>query len=67
MFDKVSKYLESELTTSESEYQLLEEMNKVTTAKYKDLTHIALNVGKGLADLNKKCKVKIQLVKCKCH
>merc|ERR1711928_93478 len=54
MFDKVSEYLKSEMTSSESEYRLLEEMNKVTTAKYQDLTKIAMNVGKGVVELNEK-------------
>ena len=55
MFDRVSEYLKSEMTTSESEYRLIEEMNKVTTAKYQDLTKIAANVGKGVIELNEKC------------
>lgn len=55
MFDKVSEYLKSEMSSSESEYRLLEEMNKVTTAKYQDLTKIAANVGKGVVELNEKC------------
>lgn len=45
-----------ELTSSESEYQLLEQMNTVTAAKYRDLTQVAANVGKGIIDLNEKCK-----------
>ena len=56
MFSKVSKYLTAELGSSESEYGLLEEMNKVTSAKYKDLKLIAANVSKGLTELNEKCK-----------
>ena len=56
MFSKVSKYLTAELGSSESEYGLLEEMNKVTAAKYKDLKLIAANVSKGLTELNEKCK-----------
>ena len=56
MFQKVSDYLQAELTSSESEYQLLEQMNKVTSAKYKDLRLIAAGVGKGMEDLNEKCK-----------
>ncbi len=55
MFDKVSDYLQAELTSSESEYQLLEQMNKVTTAKYQDMRLIAANVGKGILELNEKC------------
>nr|CAG4646720.1 EOG090X0J9J [Macrothrix elegans] len=54
MFEKISEYLQAEMTSSESEYQLLEQMNKVTAAKYKDLTQIAVNVGKGLVELNEK-------------
>lgn len=56
MFQKVHEYLQMELTSSESEYQLLEQMNKVTAAKYKDLTQVAANVGKGIVELNEKCK-----------
>ena len=55
MFDKVSDYLQAELTSSESEYQLLEQMNKVTTARYQDMRLIAANVGKGILELNEKC------------
>ena len=55
MFEKVSDYLQAELTSSESEYQLLEQMNKVTTAKYHDMRLIASNVGKGILELNEKC------------
>nr|CAG4650640.1 EOG090X0J9J [Sida crystallina] len=54
MFDKVSRYLHSELTASASEYGLLEEMNKVTAAKYRDLKLIAGNVSKGMVELNQK-------------
>nr|CAG4637510.1 EOG090X0J9J [Ceriodaphnia reticulata]SVE73316.1 EOG090X0J9J [Ceriodaphnia reticulata] len=56
MFQKVHEYLQTELTSSESEYQLLEQMNKVTAAKYKDLTQVATNVGKGIIELNEKFK-----------
>ena len=55
MFEKVSDYLQAELTSSESEYHLLEQMNKVTTAKYQDMRLIASNVGKGILELNEKC------------
>ncbi len=61
MFQKVHEYLQTELTSSESEYQLLEQMNKVTAAKYKDLTQVATNVGKGLIELNEKCNVLFQV------
>nr|CAG4642938.1 EOG090X0J9J [Evadne anonyx] len=54
MFDKVSEYLKSEMTSSESEYRLIEDMNKATTAKYQDLTKIATNAGKGVIELNEK-------------
>ena len=59
MFDRVSEYLKSEMTSSENEYQLLEDMNKVTLAKYQDLTKIATNVGKGIVELNEKCNDKV--------
>lgn len=56
MFDKVSKYLSSELTDSEAEYALLQEMNTVTAAKYQDLRQIATNISKGIVTLNDKCR-----------
>ncbi|KAK4010618.1 biogenesis of lysosome-related organelles complex 1 subunit 2 isoform X2 [Daphnia magna] len=56
MFQKVHEYLQAELTSSESEYQLLEQMNKVTADKYRDLTQVAANVGKGIIELNAKFK-----------
>lgn len=62
MFQKVSDYLQAELTSSESEYQLLEQMNKVTSAKYKDLKQIAISVGKGMEELNEKCTTTHNLV-----
>ncbi|KAI9559080.1 hypothetical protein GHT06_015869 [Daphnia sinensis] len=54
MFQKIHEYLQAELTSSESEYQLLEQMNKVTADKYRDLTQVAANVGKGIIELNSK-------------
>nr|SVE74571.1 EOG090X0J9J [Daphnia barbata] len=56
MFQKVHEYLQAELTSSESEYQLLEQMNKVTADKYRDLTQVAANVGRGIVELNAKFK-----------
>nr|CAG4649846.1 EOG090X0J9J [Scapholeberis mucronata]SVE94006.1 EOG090X0J9J [Scapholeberis mucronata] len=54
MFQKVHEYLQMELTSSQSEYQLLEQMNRVTAAKYKDLAQVATTVGKGIVELNEK-------------
>nr|CAG4638861.1 EOG090X0J9J [Cyclestheria hislopi] len=56
MFEKVSLYLQGELTSSKEEYQLLQQMNKVTAAKYTDLKLIACNVSKGIVELNDKFK-----------
>ena len=64
MFQKVHLYLQTELTSSESEYQLLEQMNKVTSAKYKDLTQVATNVGKGIIELNEKCNLEFHVPLC---
>lgn len=55
MFQKTEEYLQSELTSSKAEYQLLEQMNRTTTAKYRDLQQIAAAAGKGLTELNEKC------------
>ena len=62
MFQKVHEYLQVELTSSQSEYQLLEQMNKVTAAKYKDLTQVANSVGKGIIELNEKCTFSLILL-----
>nr|CAG4635200.1 EOG090X0J9J [Alona affinis] len=56
MFSKVDEYLQSELTSSRAEYQLLEQMNRVTAAKYRDLHLLAASAGKGLIELNEKFK-----------
>lgn len=58
MFQKIHEYLQAELTSSESEYLLLEQMNKVTADKYRDLTQVAAIVGKGIVELNSKCMEK---------
>ena len=55
-FEKVARFLQAEVTSSESEYRLLEEMNRVTAAKYADLNKIASNVSRGVIELNEKCE-----------
>eukprot|EP00961_Rhodomonas_salina_P226091 3056346-Rhodomonas_salina.3 len=44
MFEKVSKHLQGELYASTEDYTLLEKMNEVTTAKFKELTEQAATI-----------------------
>jgi biogenesis of lysosome-related organelles complex 1 subunit 2 len=46
LFENVSKYLQGELRATSGDYQLLENINKITKEKYEEMTKIA----KGLAE-----------------
>ncbi|XP_060518528.1 biogenesis of lysosome-related organelles complex 1 subunit 2 [Cylas formicarius] len=54
LFSKTSDYLYGELTSTLDDYRLLENMNRVTKTKYRDMTQIAANVTKSIAELNEK-------------
>ncbi len=40
----------------QEDYELLAEMNRVTTTKYSDMRQIAYKVSKQVTELNSKCK-----------
>ncbi|XP_068928863.1 biogenesis of lysosome-related organelles complex 1 subunit 2-like [Petaurus breviceps papuanus] len=54
MFSKMATYLTGELTAISEDYKLLENMNKVTSLKYLEMTDIAVNISRNLKDLNQK-------------
>ncbi|KAK4880635.1 hypothetical protein RN001_008781 [Aquatica leii] len=54
MFTKTADYLYGELTATQEEYRLLENMNRATITKYSDMKHIATNVAKSMTELNEK-------------
>ncbi|CAB3369625.1 biogenesis of lysosome-related organelles complex 1 subunit 2 isoform X1 [Cloeon dipterum] len=56
MFQKTGDYLYGELTATQEDYKLLENMNHVTVKKYSDMRQIASNVSKSLIELNEKYK-----------
>lgn len=56
MFNKTADYLYGELTATQDDYKLLENMNRATIIKYSDMKHIATNVSKTMVELNDKCK-----------
>ncbi|ALC44280.1 blos2, partial [Drosophila busckii] len=51
MFQKTEEYLQHELNAPLEDYKLLEEMNKATIAKYKDMRQIAENLNVSTNDL----------------
>mmetsp|Transcript_60327 Transcript_60327/g.142142 ORF Transcript_60327/g.142142 Transcript_60327/m.142142 type:complete len:127 (-) Transcript_60327:119-499(-) len=51
MFEKVSKHLQGELYASTEDYTLLEKMNEVTTAKFKELTEQAATINQDMSKL----------------
>ncbi|EGG18344.1 biogenesis of lysosome-related organelles complex-1 [Cavenderia fasciculata] len=51
MFTKVSKYLSGELATTLADYNLLVQMNNVTSAKYHDMTEITKGLTLYMNDL----------------
>lgn len=57
MFEKTSDYLYGEVTATQDEYKLLENMNQAGVNKYSEMRHIAGNVAKSLAELNQKCEI----------
>ncbi|KAF2889086.1 hypothetical protein ILUMI_17088 [Ignelater luminosus] len=54
MFTKTADYLFGELTATQEEYKLLENMNRATITKYSDMKHIAANISKSMNELNEK-------------
>ncbi|XP_036607770.1 biogenesis of lysosome-related organelles complex 1 subunit 2-like [Trichosurus vulpecula] len=54
MFSKMAKHLTGELTATSEDYKLLENMNKLTSLKYREMKDIAVNITRNLKDLNGK-------------
>ncbi|GAM20481.1 hypothetical protein SAMD00019534_036560 [Acytostelium subglobosum LB1] len=54
MFTKVAKYLSSELSATVADYNLLIQMNDVTSAKYKDMHEITKGLTLYMGDLKQK-------------
>eukprot|EP00808_Paulinella_micropora_P010284 g60291.t1 len=53
MFEKLGAYVNGELTASAHDYELLENLNKVATAKYKGMTEKAVELLNVMDDINK--------------
>jgi biogenesis of lysosome-related organelles complex 1 subunit 2 len=56
MFKKTADYLRGELTSTADEYRLLENLNKLTIAKYADMSTLGTNLTSAMSDLNDKYK-----------
>ncbi|XP_034657274.1 biogenesis of lysosome-related organelles complex 1 subunit 2 [Drosophila subobscura] len=54
MFQKTEEYITHELNAPLEDYRLLEEMNKATIAKYKDMRQIAENLNVSTSELSLK-------------
>ncbi|XP_043911692.1 biogenesis of lysosome-related organelles complex 1 subunit 2 isoform X2 [Protopterus annectens] len=54
MFSKMAVYLQGELTATCEDYKLLENMNHLTSLKYKEMKEISINISRNLKDLNSK-------------
>ncbi|XP_037325118.2 biogenesis of lysosome-related organelles complex 1 subunit 2 isoform X2 [Pungitius pungitius] len=54
MFEKMSVFLQGELTGTCEDYRLLENMNKLTSLKYMEMKDISINISRNLQDLNNK-------------
>ncbi|XP_075943534.1 biogenesis of lysosome-related organelles complex 1 subunit 2 [Anarhichas minor] len=54
MFEKMSVFLQGELTGTCEDYRLLENMNKITSLKYMEMKDISINISRNLQDLNNK-------------
>lgn len=56
MFGRVSDYLSGELAATESEYQLLRQLNQISLAKYADMTELSGRLNEVAQRLNDKCE-----------
>ena len=54
MFCKTEEYITNELQAPLDDYQLLENMNRATIAKYSDMRQISENLSKSTAELSQK-------------
>jgi len=53
-FSKTSQWINAELSSTQQDYKLLEQMNKMTATKYSDMEQITCNINKGITQLNDK-------------
>ncbi|XP_068961118.1 biogenesis of lysosome-related organelles complex 1 subunit 2-like [Petaurus breviceps papuanus] len=51
---KMAMYLMAKLTATSEDYELLENMNKMTSLKYLEMKDISVNLSRSLKDLNQK-------------
>ncbi|KAL0277628.1 UNVERIFIED_CONTAM: hypothetical protein PYX00_004854 [Menopon gallinae] len=56
MFQKCSEFLLGELTSTQEDYKLLENMNRVAIRKYSDMKQIAGNIAKCMKEVDEKYK-----------
>ena len=54
MFQKTSDYVQGELLGTAEEYLLLEKLNKMTTAKYSDMSSLSRDLTVMMTELNEK-------------
>ncbi|XP_064399155.1 biogenesis of lysosome-related organelles complex 1 subunit 2-like [Halichondria panicea] len=54
MFEKITEYLNGELSATSEEYQLLHRLNQMTIAKYSDMTSLATRLNEVSESLNDK-------------
>lgn len=54
MFQKMTAYLQGDLSVTAEDYKLLEQMNLVTSKKYADMRNIALQIGDSMTGLQNK-------------
>ncbi|KAJ8039387.1 Biogenesis of lysosome-related organelles complex 1 subunit 2 [Holothuria leucospilota] len=54
MFTKLTDYVRGDLASTAEDYKLLEQMNKVTAKKYSDMKQMAIDLEKGMKELNEK-------------
>uniref|UniRef100_A0A1A9W4P9 Biogenesis of lysosome-related organelles complex 1 subunit 2 n=1 Tax=Glossina brevipalpis TaxID=37001 RepID=A0A1A9W4P9_9MUSC len=62
MFRKTEEYISNELNAPIEDYKLLEDMNKVTAAKYSDMRQIAENLSISTIDLSNKFQALVPLM-----
>ena len=54
MFEKLTLYLNGELTTTAEDYRLLQQLNQMTIAKYSDMIAMATRLNDSTKQLNEK-------------
>lgn len=67
LFEKTSEYLLMELNLTQEDYELLVQMNNLTTTKYADMRQIANKVAKQISELNTKYKQLVPVLETITH